>query len=560
MSTRRLDRIAAVMALLSLGYLCSRIFTGIDFTDEMQHYGELVALVSTGRLFQADLFLQQAMYVFLYPIFYLYHLLMGGWDYLVVAGRVFMVLGYVAAAGLAFRRSATDSARYPGWAAASIALAWLPFNILSPYYNALAGLLISLIVFLWTSETRARTYLVLSTLAISMLCVTYPTLGLAVGLLLVGDELRSKRYWLAIKMLTLLAAFGAAWGAVLWGVIGNVKDIRDAIAFSKDFGVGYALSDPRHLSVLSLIILAGLLFAYQGAKWVRAAGSWGMRFLVPLAAVACWWLTGRGGWLLTVALYLGTLFLLRYLPAGVQEKDQVARLGVFGLLVGAVSALTSGNGIINIAIGMGSVLPYLGGLLLKGSAASSPLPACGEHDARPLQFILVFGLLLVINNILHPYRDEPAWRLGYSLDHVPVFRGITASEEKHTATKLIQAVAGPAASPGQSLMVIGPQPWVYFALMAEPRTPMLFMHFSGGQAASRIIASRLTGQTRPDHILVMSQPPVGILAALAGVLGDGYQCETVTVNFPQRDAVKVMEQFGFVPGMQMCRVGPKQLS
>lgn len=106
----RLNWLGAITAVACLGYLVSRVFTGIDFTDEMQHYGELASLVATGKLFQADLFLQQAMYMFLYPVFRLYYMIAGGWDHLVIAGRTFMLLAYVAAAWLAYRRSATGSA------------------------------------------------------------------------------------------------------------------------------------------------------------------------------------------------------------------------------------------------------------------------------------------------------------------------------------------------------------------------------------------------------------------------------------------------------------------
>lgn len=552
----RLNWLGAITAVACLGYLVSRVFTGIDFTDEMQHYGELASLVATGKLFQADLFLQQAMYMFLYPVFRLYYMIAGGWDHLVIAGRTFMLLAYVAAAWLAYRRSATGSARYPGWAAASVALAWLPFNILSPYYNAMAGLLISLIVFVWAGEARARAYLVVSTLAVSMLCVTYPTLGLAVGVLLVGDELLARRYRLALRMVVFLAGFGSLWGAILWGMTGSLADIRDAIAFSKAFGVGQAFSSPKHLFVLFVIVLAGLAFSYLGARQEGADRRLNGRIAFPLMLLSFWWLARQNGWFLVVLLYIGVLFLLRYVPAGASEKRKVARLGVFGLLIGAVSALTSGNGVINIAIGAGAVLPYLAGLLLKGCATSGSNANGALSTLRPAHLVILFGVLLVANNVLHPYREEPIWKLGHSLDGVPAFRGITGSEEKRVAVELVQALAdSPALFEGKTLLVVGPQPWVYFSLKAMPQTPMLFMHYSGGEAAMRIVADRLTRQARPDRILVMSQPPAEIMVALDRILHSGYQCDAVVPNLPSGVTIGAMEKFGLGPEMKMCRLG-----
>jgi hypothetical protein len=436
-----------------------------------------------------------------------------------------------------------------------VALAWLPFNILSPYYNAMAGLLISLIVFVWAGEARARAYLVVSTLAVSMLCVTYPTLGLAVGVLLVGDELLARRYGLALRMVVFLAGFGSLWAAILWDMTGSLADIRDAIAFSKAFGVGQAFSSPKHLLVLFVIVLAGLAFSYLGARQEGADRRLNGRIAFPLMLLSFWWLASQNGWFLVVLLYLGVLFLLRYVPADVPEKRQVARLGVFGLLIGAVSALTSGNGVINIAIGAGAVLPYLAGLLLKGNVTSGR-NANGVVSIRPAHLVILFGVLLVANNVLHPYREEPIWKLGHSLDRVPAFRGITGSEEKRVAVELVQALAdSPASLEGKTLLVVGPQPWAYFALRAVPQTPMLFMHYSGGEAATRIVADRLSRQARPDRILVMSQPPAEIMDALDRILRSGYRCDVIVPNLPAGVTGRAMEKFGLGPEMKMCRLG-----
>lgn len=546
---------AAATVVVCLGHLISRVFMGIDFTDEMQHYGELASLVETGNLFQVDLFLQQAMYIFLYPVFRLYYLVAGGWDHLVIVGRIFMLLAYGVAAWLAYHRLATGSARYPGWVAASLVLAWLPFNILSPYYNALAGLLISLIVFVWSAETRSKTYLVVSTLAVSMLCVTYPTLGLAVGALLVSDELFARRFRLAVWMVMLLVGFGSLWLAILWSMTESVADIRDAVAFSKAFGVGYTFSSPKHMLVLSVIVVVGLIFSYLGTKQVSANRALNARIALPLGLLLSWWLALRDGWFLVVLLYLGVLFLLRYMPVDVPEKRQIARLGVFGLLIGAVGALTSSNGVINMAIGAGAALPYLAGLLLKGCATDS----CDRNKAgtlRPVHFVVFVGVLLVANNVLHPYRDEPVWRLGHSMDGVPAFRGIIGSEEKRVAIELIQGLASARAPlEGKTLLVVGPQPWVYFALGAIPKTPMLFMHYSGGVAATDIVADRLSSQERPDRILVVSRPPAEIMAALDNVIRSGYRCEALAVQLPDSEMSRALEKFGLSSDIKLCQLG-----
>jgi hypothetical protein len=556
MNEIRLNRVGALVTAISLAYLVSKVFLGIDFTDEMQHYGELVSLVSTGKLFQVDLFLQQAMYVFLYPVFRAFYLIQGGWDHLILFGRLFMVAAYAAAAWLAYRRLASGTSRYPGWAAASIVLTWLPFNILSPYYNAAAALLISLIAYLWTGAARGRGYLMTSVLAASMLCVVYPTLGLAVGVLLVMDEVLAKRYRLATQMVGLLAVFGGLWGVILWGMTDSLKDIEDALAFSKAFGVGYAFSHPKHLLNLLAVVLTGLVFIRLGVRQETAERSLNGRIALPVAVLAFVWLAWLANWLLVSLLYLAVLFLVRYLPVASPEKRQLARLGVFGLLIGGVSALTSGNGVINIAIGVGAVLPYLAGLLLKAGAVPGRKARVAPSGWQATHVVLFFGLLVAANNVLHPYREEPVWRLGHSLDRVPAFRGLTGSDEKSTAVDVLQGMVGsPEHLQDRRLLVIGPQPWVYFALQSEPLTPMLFMHFSGGIVANRIVADRMARLQRPDFILVMSEPPPEIMAALSSMVRLGYRCEALASQLPAAAMGAAMEKFGFGPEVKLCRLG-----
>ena len=78
-----------VTGLMLLLVLFIRSTRGLDLTDEMQYYGQIKGLLESGILFSNDLFIQQSVYILLYPAFYIYHLAFG-FEGLVLFGRLLM--------------------------------------------------------------------------------------------------------------------------------------------------------------------------------------------------------------------------------------------------------------------------------------------------------------------------------------------------------------------------------------------------------------------------------------------------------------------------------------
>lgn len=554
--TAVLDRLGLTTFVLALAYAASRVVLGMDFTDEMQHYGELTSLVDTGKLFQTDLFLQQGMYIFLYPIFWLHRSLAGGWEYLVLTGRLVMAVAYMGIAMLVYRRTRAEGARYPGWIAASLALVWIPFNILSPYYNAMGGLLLSVITYLWTGQARGRAYVILVTLAAVALGVSYPTVGLVVAVLLVLEEVSQRRFALALRLAGALSLWGGVWLGALLLHVESMADLRDALLFSKAFRVGRALSEARHILVLLGIFGAGVVLAW-GVKSGRFAR---MRMGVPTlllpAVVVLMATANRETWFLVTALYLMVLFYFWQMRGSAMERRSMAVLAVFGLLVGVAGGLTSGNGAINVFVGFGAVLPYLVGYLLRVRAASTTTQK-KYPDTRWLpRIMLVSTWALAINCIWHPYREELPWRLGYSLNEAPAFKGIYSSREKQRALQLLRRSLLEAHVPldhkDRTLMVVGPQPWMYFAAGLQPKTPMVFMHYSGEEVAHQIVARRMFRLGLPDYIVLTGEPSVTIRAALTASVAADYRCSPLAVEFSSPEERRVMKEFGVTDDTLLC--------
>src|SRR6218665_3549739 len=87
---------AFVLPLLGLmAVLFIRCWRGLDITDEMQYYGQILGLVESGRFFSSDLFIQQLVYLLFYPAFKVHHLVLGEVGF-VLFGRVVLALLLIA--------------------------------------------------------------------------------------------------------------------------------------------------------------------------------------------------------------------------------------------------------------------------------------------------------------------------------------------------------------------------------------------------------------------------------------------------------------------------------
>src|SRR5262245_16940690 len=86
--------LASAAVALAAAWLVLRVFIRLDFTDEMQYYGQISGLVRTGKFFHDDLFLQQLGYLFLLPFFKLHAVAFPDQSYLILFGRLLLAAAY----------------------------------------------------------------------------------------------------------------------------------------------------------------------------------------------------------------------------------------------------------------------------------------------------------------------------------------------------------------------------------------------------------------------------------------------------------------------------------
>lgn len=245
------DRLALALLLASglaaVAWMVFRIFVGVDFTDEMQYYGEIASLTRTGKLFQSDLFIQQLGYVFLVPLFQLHAALFPDLDYLLLLGRGLLFAGYVLAAVLTWRalRGCSLAARLT---AVGMHFAWIPFQLFAPSYNTMAHLLLTGLAAGWVRRRAAPTPGGVVGLAAGLgaLGFVYPPAGVVASAVFAGLLWRQEGRGAAGRLAgwTVLIAGAVLVGIRVWHGPTLWDDLRVAMRFSQAHGVARAILAP----------------------------------------------------------------------------------------------------------------------------------------------------------------------------------------------------------------------------------------------------------------------------------------------------------------------------
>ena len=579
--------LAGTMALAAVAWLVSRVWLGLDFSDEMQYYGQIASLTRTGRFFEDDLFLQQLGYFFLLPFFKLHAWLFPDLDFLVLFGRLLLLAAY-GATGALFWHAATRAGGFstaPKLAGLAIFFAWVPFQIFAFSYNTTAYLIIVALLSVRLAPDPARGLRQVLTVAVllTVLTFTHPPAGLGLILVAVLDFAVRQGRRSALLLLGATAGLGLGVLGLMTGLHGTSfpTDLLDAVKFSSAFNVAGPIRTPSNLLGLLILITTVLLFVVRwryGSTLLYALGAatppalrWTAGALLvtatvfvvyPLfslwnaqrAMIVCLWLlmilaTARPGpeaspklrhglgaclliglvGLLLYGLRWGTgdyatlvfIGLLAVLAAsnGRMDSTTPSWLATTGLVGGAVFAATSSNGLFSFGVGAAAAIPFLALFVARAVGATGPAVVA-----------LLAGLVLA-NGVRHPYLEQAITEPFHALKNVPAFRGIhTAAVKVEAIERLQTAEGGPTGLRDKRILVVGPQPWIYFALGGQPRTSMLFMHYFGTDAAYVQVAAQLFRHGSPDVIVLTNiSMPQPIAAQVAAWVTAGSNVQTLTL-------------------------------
>lgn len=551
-SDRPVVILSAAAVVAATLWLMVRVGYGLDFTDELQYYGEIASLVRTGRFFQDDLFTQQLGYLFVWPWFKLHAFIFPQQDYLIVWGRLLMVTSYGVVGGLLWRT--TGRMRRYSFAqrlsATAAFLAWVPFQLLAPSYNSLAFLLAVAGLTIWlknhvdNSDEKPWSL----PLLLGALTAIYPPAGIALVLLASRDTASRRGRAAALQQAGFFLAVGGLLLAIVCASHGSsfFHDLVFALRFSRAFGVGRTLLQARELGLCCGLITASFVLSWLRRSWTTAPDLDLENKSPSLNNWLAWLAAGVFGvFLPRMSSSLGTgpfasLVFLFLLPLADRKDVMATKFAVVGVVLGSVFAFTSSNGAQNFGIGAAAILPFLA--LHAGGRAQAPRTK-GARRLSPALIAASAGWLLLCNGTAHPYRESAGWLRFEPVTTVPAFRGLRTSAVKLEVLKLFSGICLPGALRGKRVLVAGPHPAFYFYSAGQPSTSMFFLHSTGQPQAYRLAAERLFQNGEPHCVLLVDQPPLEINASIVSWAKTG--CTVNSVRVPPSLNREYFEMVGY---------------
>ena len=490
--------IAPVLAGVFVVLLGLRIFVGVDLTDEIQYYYQMLGLVESNSFFSNDLYVQQLIYLPFYPVLKLYFIFMGDAGLIIFGRSLFagcLLLLYFFSNKVLSRAGISPLVS----TMSAFALCFAPafHGIFAISYNTISQIGWCLVVLIVAFRLPVS-----SLLWALIICVTglaHPLSGVAIAGVCVCVHLLDREVYKLTRILIWVVLVTVSVSAIVVWLSGGAEALHRSLTFSAGFSVGSSFGQASTLRVAGVVVLLLVCAAFFPAvKWAGVpllmfAGFLGAFFDVMLlknhievASVGRWGSSYSTGQLkVWLILSVACIYTARCLCVDVPAINAIARrLVCIGVIHFLVLSGTSSNGV-NQGIGafavllpIAAALPELGQLYIAKRAVS----------AFPVITVTIWVLILTV---CFPYRQAPLYSMDRSLTNISLFRGLLVSgsllafsdEVRKELSHLI---------PEESGFIISTVPGLYPILGVSPRTCMIYNHSLGSIRAQTALRECLS--------------------------------------------------------------------
>lgn len=491
--------IAASLVLLLILFI--RVTRGLDLTDEMQYYGEIKGLIETGKLFSNDLFIQQSVYILLYPAFYIYHSLFG-FEGLVFFGRLLMAALSIAVFMYAYRKFLEFKFSAPIASLTALSLTFaIPYHgVFAPSYNTISQALwiIFTIRFFEWKQRSAISWAIIPVIT----AFAHPTSAVMMALLILLRMSIERDFKQVAKVILALLGGGLiALPIVLY--FASPQEYLDSLKFSSGYGVGSVFFSSKLGPVTLLTVYAmfgvGLLFGkrLQNTNFVLLASA------VIAVAIVLFALNRAGGAYTFRTVYVFASFsVLAYIWSIVNSSDGNAAIRhrshwlVVSLLAFATTlGVTSGNGIVQAT---GAFM--VGFPLLLGIAVSSESNKVDTANSLlKTACVALVVVLFMVHWSRYPYREVVWLKVNQPIQSVPELKFISTSLDRAEFIQRIKQELEPIVQ-GKRTLIVSEYPVLYQALGVQPETCMLYMHSLTSDKSESVLLKCLN-EKKPEVVV-----------------------------------------------------------
>jgi hypothetical protein len=315
----------------------------------------------------------------------------------------------------------------------------------------------------------------------------------------------------------------------------NIDTFINAIRFTSIFGLSFKLFIYTSIAVFLFLIFGILyisIFYYEPKFIIFLKKNYNLYFyLVSFILLIVGFILILLGifFLYSIIFWFGAISLIT-VAATIKDKNKkhvLIKILISAMLISIFYCLTSGNGFFVVYRGFFILFGFL--YLVTSSVVEE------EKDKKKELYFSLFGIIiffgLLINILSHPYRDKNIFNKFYKTSNVYAFENIYISKTKFLAIQEIRKNIS--ISENKKLLVLGPHPWIYFALNASPDTPHFFNHFYGlNEEKTKILKTFIQNKINlisPDYIIDAMPETFPYKENLPQTL-KGYTCKVFIIN------------------------------
>lgn len=517
-----------------------RITRGLDLTDEMFYYGLIKGLIETERLFSNDLFIQQIVYILLYPIFYIYHLILG-FDGFVLFGRVLMAVLSIAVFVYAYRKCLKFGFSFLVASMSALSLTFaIPYHgIFALSYNTISQAIWIIFVlrfFEWNNNS-----IISWGILVVVMAFAHPISAVTMSLLIFVRLLAERDSRRVVNLLLVLLS-GALIVAPIIFYFATPQEYLASLVFSSGYGVGEKFFSTKGgpIALLGIYTMFGVCFLLRKLLY-NVPFAIIIRIIIALSVT-----------LLSVGLVGGAytsrvVYVLSFLSASgycwslanIADGDtrlaqQINWLVVAILCYATTLAVTSSNG-----IGQATGAFMVGFPLLLGIAITclDLKESANRYGYLEGSCMILVVALFVAHWSRYPYREDNWWKANQIIGSVPELRFISSSSERVSFIDRMRNVLQPVIKDRRTL-IVSEFPGLYIAMSVRIETCILYMHSLESAKSEGVLLNCLRKKNPEVVIDIVANSDIAEINSRIKkvmrmfIVGRGLTCSATSIEYP----------------------------
>ena len=547
------------IVILTVTYFFVRIFFSLDFTDEMQYYGQIQGLLSSNKLFVNDFFIQQTGYILIYPFLKVIQFFEPQFEFinLIFYTRILLFLIIICTFLLLFYLSSGYRlfSRIIGSCFVSISIT--QFSPFAFSYNSLGFLLTSLIFSFWLFSDSQYKIIILSTLVLFLGWI-YPPQGILFSLIIVVDFLILKKLNDSIKFIIYLTFLSLIFVLFMLGTnFFSINSFIESLYFTQNYPYGFRDISFFLIIFSSLIVILSfcffIIFLHEPKfiLFLRKKFNWLFYIISSLFVCAGFYMIfNKYFWIFSVLFWFASICVMM-LQNLIDQKNKIILIKILlsSVLISLTYGFTSGN---SFGVLYRGFFVCIGFLFLVFSSSIESEKIYKQFYIDILGVIIFLGL--IINIFGKPYRDAYIFDTLYKTKEVHAYNNIFISKIKLDAIEEIKKNIS--IKKNKTLLVLGPHPWIYFALNAKPNTPYLFMHFLIGNhvrtsKVEKFVIDKIR-LSQPDYIIDVIPESSAFFKNNIDIIIKNYSCKEFVVDNKMNNLLEKEIDFRLPPRIKVC--------